>query len=321
MCVLYWKSTLWTGLLLTLLTGKAFFSAAQEEAKVRMDFGTGAVEIGDSLVLHLKIEQANVSPVFTDLSKWSLALRENLLHQTPWKHQDSMWCQALALIFFEEGKIEIPPVGVVLSSGDTLWSGPIYLGVLAPQVPTFETNWRDIKPLWSVFPISERQWGGWGIVGLGLVLVFASIIVYLLFRRSRVLSKEEGKTPYERAMEQLADLERQSPWLKGGIKAYYTELSRIVREYLEHQYGFPALESSSEDILRYAQAAAFPNALLLALREWLNWCDLVKFARVVPPEHHHLRALSEARRLIEQTAPNYFTTESTSSSVRSQLFL
>jgi hypothetical protein len=87
-------------------------------------------------------------------------------------------------------------------------------------------------------------------------------------------------------------------------KPFCTMVSDTIRVYLEERFDFHAPERTTEEFLYELQDT---NLLLadqkLSLGEFLNRCDLVKFAKYEPAEPE-LRSLHEsAVRLVEETEP------------------
>ncbi len=165
-----------------------------------------------------------------------------------------------------------------------------------------EETWRDIKALWRA-PISPNPWRSFLFVGAALLAL--GLVVFWWLKRPKSAASPRAavpeKPPAQLALEQIDRLTQQKLWEKSQVEAHYVALSKILRAYLEHQYRFPALESSTSEILRDARQANMPASALTALSDLLRQCDLAKFARSVPPLHYHPQALREARRFIEQS--------------------
>ncbi len=294
-----WRS--WTMFLLVLGFAPISLAVAQVEGEVSVVYDSSAIETGEPFRVYLRITPAAVHPVATNLSPWLERIpQENLLAQTPWVRYGQEWGQSLTLIFLEAGEMDLPPLPVVLLQGDTLWTGPVRLRVFPTPTPDEETAWKDIKALWLTPAHWWERWRWLMVAGVGL-LVTGVVVYWLLSRQPRIV-REQVRSPHMWVLEQLSALEQRRLWARGEVKAYYTELSRIMREYLEQQYGFPALESSTEEVLRHCRKQALPPQVLPAMEELLRWCDLVKFARAMPPEYYHAQAMREARRIVEQTA-------------------
>lgn len=285
---------------------------AQTEAVAAFD--SGYVETGNPFVLHLAVPQQYGVPVSVDFSAWdTLTVAPNVLGQSSWQAQGERLTNDVTLMAFDSAELFLPPLAVVFPGGDTLYTNALQLTVLPTPSPNDLADMLDIKDiyrepkiwrdyLWPVLPV---------IAGL---LVFAVLVWWLLIRRKKSGLKSVRtvtQPPYELALRQLTELERKQLWQNGQIKPFYSELTHIVRAYLEQRYRVPALESPSDEILRLLLHTDMPAPLLTPLSELLRWADLAKFAKGTPPEHFHAQALREARQLVQQTKPVAAPSENT----------
>jgi len=88
-----------------------------------------------------------------------------------------------------------------------------------------------------------------------------------------------------------------------AVRTYYYRVSRIVREYVERQFGVSAPEMTTEEFL--AALRNDPQRLgfdVQRLGEFLDACDRVKYAALHPSEADGLAVLAAARAFIRQTA-------------------
>lgn len=106
---------------------------------------------------------------------------------------------------------------------------------------------------------------------------------------------------HELALQQLKALENKQLWQKGEVKAYHSELTRIIRAYLENRYGIQALEMTTEQILAQLNTLDFDADWNDRLREMLQAADLVKFAKAEPPSVFHERMMDYAVSFVEAT--------------------
>ena len=83
---------------------------------------------------------------------------------------------------------------------------------------------------------------------------------------------------------------------------FYTELSGVVRHYIEDRFGLRAPEQTTEEFLQeLTRRLMLVDAQRLALSHFLEQCDLVKFAKVRPTTHEGGTALRAARTFVEAT--------------------
>ena len=96
-----------------------------------------------------------------------------------------------------------------------------------------------------------------------------------------VIQKVE-RAPKELALQQLQDLKKKKYPETDNTKEFYTELSDIVRTYIENQYKIPALESTTDEIYRKLNKKSDTTNKTRNLRDALSIADLAKFAQVTP---------------------------------------
>ncbi len=147
------------------------------------------------------------------------------------------------------------------------------------------------------------------ILGGVLVLLALGLAAYLAWRwwraRQRRLAQPEPPPPplppHLWASREL-DLALR---LLGDPDAFCTELSRILREYLERRFGWNAPDRTTEEFLHSLRQEAVLGAdQREALADFLGRCDLVKFARHDPTETELRELLSAALRLVSETTPS-----------------
>ena len=90
----------------------------------------------------------------------------------------------------------------------------------------------------------------------------------------------------------------------GEIERYHTLLSNTMRHYLELRFQVPASQQTTPEFLKTVSTSEFlTREQQQILGQFLEHCDLAKFARVGFSEEQCLAAVHMARTLIEQTAP------------------
>lgn len=171
-----------------------------------------------------------------------------------------------------------------------------------PDVPSLADGLRDIAgpvPVASVW-----DWVLWGLV-TALVLAVVAAALYLWWRarqrrRDRPEAEPAPPPPHVRARHALD----QALGLLSDPDRFCTEVSRILRRYLEERFGWNAPDRTTEEFLaELGGAAELPASHRDLLADFLTRCDLVKFARHDPTEGE-LRGLHAAAvRLVEDTVP------------------
>jgi hypothetical protein len=209
-------------------------------------------------------------------------------------------------IVFDTGTFRINPVQVLLNrsgSRDTLFSPELFLDVHYPEVDTSAAI-RDIKspvntPL-TLAEIREEMYIGLGV----LLLILIGIMVFRYFRKrkSDELREKVYIPPHVKALSGLDKLKKEKGWQKGQVKEYYSDLSDIMRTYLEERYGFPAMESITQEILeQFAPYGYDDDFLMETLEKMLSMSDLVKFAKEDPGPMENETHLNNAYIFVEKT--------------------
>ncbi len=138
---------------------------------------------------------------------------------------------------------------------------------------------------------------------LTALLVTALVYVIRAFRKKIRRTIERARSAHEIAYEQLESLSRKDLISAGRIKEYFSELSDIVRHYLENRFDLKAPDMTTEEFLLFARdVPSLARAHRQALRDFLTCCDLVKFARYSPSPAEIDAALQTAKKFIDETA-------------------
>jgi hypothetical protein len=283
--------------------------AQQITVNARLD--STIIWIGNQTHLTFEVSQQprqKVSmPLFTDSIIGGLDLVEPVKIDTL-KSQDGhiLVRQHYLVTAFKDSLLYIPPFPFVLD-GDTVWSKSLSLKVVQPfKIDTASNKIADIKPIFA----PKFNWIYLLLIIL-LVLAIHGLIILLFdiykkyFKKRPVLDSKEMKLllpPYAVALSELDKIKQEKPWQQGRSKEYHTELTDIVREYIERVFNVNSMEMTSEEILeelrnlRIEQKTAYSG-----LRQILQLADLVKFAKWnATPDEHEL-SLSNAYLFVNQT--------------------
>lgn len=213
------------------------------------------------------------------------------------------------LTMFDTGNVFIPPVAFSYKHRqDTLqriaYSNPIPLSIAAiPFDPKGDI--KDIKPPLDA-PWRFEDFLPYLIALLLLALIAAGYYYYRRWKKRR----EEGFVPVkpsippgQAALAALRLLEDKHLWQHGKVKQYYSEVTEIVRRFIEEQYGVLALESTSDEILAQLLKLPEAQALLKEFRSFFTTADLVKFAKYVPAPDEHDHELRWAYEIVRAMIP------------------
>jgi len=187
---------------------------------------------------------------------------------------------------FDSGRYVIPSIKIFINSKPFM-TDSLLVEVANVQVDTLKQKMFDIK---DIAP-ADNPIGGWWkyVLIVALILGIGAFIYWFVKKRQEKKLKEEiYKTPIEKATSLLDTLEKKELWQKGEVKAYYSELTDIARNYIEEAIEIPAMESTTSELIQGLRAASVKKKMTLSqeiienLERVLKQADLVKFAKSKP---------------------------------------
>ncbi|MCK5147424.1 hypothetical protein KAR48_11745 [bacterium] len=208
---------------------------------------------------------------------------------------------------FFTGSFDIPPIQVFYKmSGDSTWqillTEKISITVESVQEGEGQAELLDIKPPEDLPRNYKRLIF---FIGLGLLVVSAVVVAILIHRHRKaggsLLPKAPPRPPHDIALEALDLLATSDLIERGEIKVFYTEVSDIIRLYIEGRYYVQALELATWEIMNGLRGSDLEAPHSNLLEKFLQACDLVKFAKWLPPEDAHLQILNDAREFVVAT--------------------
>ena len=123
-------------------------------------------------------------------------------------------------------------------------------------------------------------------------LAIIAFWIYWFVIRKRKIEEEEPTyrllEPYEEAMFKLNELDEKLLWQNNKVKQYYSELTEIIRNYIERELKVPALEKTSDEVIEMlrdfndAESIETTKENIEKLKDLLREADLVKFAKSKP---------------------------------------
>jgi len=157
-----------------------------------------------------------------------------------------------------------------------------------------------LRPIQGIIPIKTPwlRYLPWAAGALGLSLIVLGLVWWLKTRRRKRLSIMADEPPHIRAKKKIESLEAQGLFEKGHIKEFYFRFSEILRQYLEAIRGFPAAESTTEEI-----ALLIDKELDRSLLPLLRQADLIKFADTIPLAARKEVEVKDALSYIRETSP------------------
>ena len=153
-------------------------------------------------------------------------------------------------------------------------------------------------------PFAARtNWWLWGGGAAALLLAGAALARWFARRRRAPDDPLTVAVPaHVRALRELQRWRGAPRGTPAEVAAFYVGVSQVLRVYLEERFGLHAPERTTEEFLRDLESAdTLARAHRAELERFLQQCDLVKFAAVVPGEEEHQRTFELAEAFIEST--------------------
>jgi hypothetical protein len=164
---------------------------------------------------------------------------------------------------------------------------PIPLQVEAVKVDTTKAIYDIKQPIAVKYSFMDWLRDNSIKVLLGLLLIIILIGIWYYFKKRKkvvpVVVEVKPVIPLDvQALNKLAALKDKKLLEQDEVKQYHSELTDIIREFLEKRYKIRALEQTSDEIFSGLRHLEIAEENRNRLRQMLMLADLVKFAKQKP---------------------------------------
>jgi hypothetical protein len=217
---------------------------------------------------------------------------------------------------FDSGAYYIPSQQIFIKNRSYL-TDSILINVATIAVDTTKQKIFTIKAIQSE-PLIYDDFKPYIIWLILILLVITGIIYYLINRKKSLVTEEEtiaALPPFEEALEKLQELDNKLLWQNNEIKKYYSELTEIVRAYIEKELKVPALEITTHELIdilsdfNEAKTIHTSRETIKKLNALLREADLVKFAKSTPLSHEIEEDRRDAEDVLNNLKPTPLTEE------------
>tara|TARA_R110002050_G_scaffold157464_1_gene286066 strand:- start:12847 stop:14508 length:1662 start_codon:yes stop_codon:yes gene_type:complete len=261
----------------------SFFSFAQVTSAI----DSTSIKIGEQITYHIQVETDTTSlVVFPEGQSFSpLEMIESYKVDTLKKGDKFNLIKKYGLTQFDSGAYTIPRQKIIIGN-KTFFTDSLKVEVNNVVIDTTKQGLYDIKPIIEVKK-SSSNW--WKYVLLTLLIIgIVGFLIYWFIWRKKPLTEEEQIAllpPYDRAKLALKKLDESHYLQSEDIKEYYSELTFIIRKYLDEKVYDRALESTTDELINRLNLLKEGNQVDLSkediknLESILKRADLVKFAK------------------------------------------
>lgn len=213
---------------------------------------------------------------------------------------------------WDEGKLSIPSLSVkVNGKGFQTTAIPLEVTTVAidslhpdSPMPPYDVqelpfDWNDWLPIYL-----------WSLLALVLMLL-AWFLYSRLCSGKPIISRKQTihhEPAHQKALRRIRDVKQGHTDEEADQKAYYTQLTEVLRKYMSERFGFNAMEMTSQEIIDRLKQEQDPSKIN-ELRELFSTADLVKFARFSADRHIGELYLSNVVQFINDTKKTDTPTE------------
>ncbi len=277
---------------------------SQNDPKVTASLDTTAITIGEQIQYSITVEADATALVhFPEGQTFSpLETVEALRIDTLPKENRHILQRKYTLTQFDSGTYTIPPQRIAIDEQPFL-TDTFRIQVADVAIDTTKQKLYDIKPLIDVEKSATGLWSLLPWVLLAVILVGSLLYWFVLRKKPLTQAQQEALLPpYDRALLELQKLENSKYLIQEEYKKYYSELTDIIRSYLEEDANISALESTTAQLItklemrKEAGQLTLDDNTLTQLQNLLKTADLVKFAKSRPSP----TAAEQDRKTVEQ---------------------
>lgn len=288
-------------------------SLGGQDVTVKARLDSSNIYLGDQVDYSVTINQPSgirlLIPSYTDTLHNGLEILSQSEIDTSFSESGGLILEKVYTITsFDTGYYQIPPFYAEYETGKgkkAFYSD--YVPLRVSRVDITPPDSTDV-----IFDIAGPEKVGYGAgeilpwVFLVLIALIAGWLVYKYFPRKKKKEEERGPPIPDEPIHiivfrELDKLEKKGLWQAGKIKEFYSELTDILRYYLEMSYSIPAPEMTTEEIGRSLATKDISEDQLLSLKKLLHNADLSKFARYKHTAQINSKAIPDGREFVKAT--------------------
>lgn len=213
--------------------------------------------------------------------------------------------QSYVITSFDAG-VHTMPAFVFTSGGSQLKTGELTIQVQTVKVDTTKAIYDVKQPILVTYTFWNWLHDHWVWIVICIIIIAAIVSLgYYLGNRKAKQPVVEVKKPtipaHIIAIDKLKALQARKLWQEGEVKLYYSELSDILREYLERRYDVKTYEKTTDEILYSLRSREIVGNDREQLQNILVTADLVKFAKEQPTPSENDEVIEKALGFVQKT--------------------
>ncbi|RKR84949.1 hypothetical protein BDD43_5202 [Mucilaginibacter gracilis] len=299
-------------LIALILTAGSFLQARAQAVQVDAHLEKSTIPLGDQTTLHLSIRfnaKDSVSfPKLADSIRAKVQIVSVNKPDTSFDKNDitiETIDRSYTITSFDTGQYVIPQYELKTKTG--VFKTPELVLTISPVAVDTTKGVYDIKqPIAVAYSWQEWLKDNSPKIAFPLlaVLVIAAVIWYLRKRPKKpvfVKPAEPEKPAHVIALDKLYALREQKLWQQDRIKEYHSQISDVMRHYLEKRYSISANEQTTDEILASLRYMDITEPERAMLKQVLVLSDLVKFAKEKPLAAENEHSINNAIDFVVKT--------------------
>lgn len=274
-----------------LLCAIAFYFVPHiSEAQVSASIDSTSIKIGEQITYEILVAADTTDLVlFPDGQTFQpLEVIESYKVDTTKKDAKYHLIKTYGLTQFDSGQYVIPRQRVQIGD-QAFFTDSLLVEVKDVVVDTTKQKLYDIKPIIGVKK-SPSKWWLYLLIALAILAVIAFIVYWFVWREKPLTEEEKiaQLPPYDRAKLALKELDEAGYLKQEDVKSYYSDLTLIIRKYLDEKVYERSLESTTGELISRLELLKEGNQIELSkdtiknIESILRRADLVKFAKSKP---------------------------------------
>lgn len=290
-------------LLAFIFKSQCVWAQVQSQLKAKVD--ANELVIGDQMHVFVEAQKAKGETFnwVLDPAMQGLEIVEKSKIDTQSSGDKTVYKQTITVTGFDSGAYVIPPftLNVQQTNGQfkTIATDSFSVNVQTVPVDTAAAY----MPLKNIEEVKKEWWEYWPwAVGIIVLLGVGLGLWYYFKNRNKV--KEPVITPevaHVKALKRIQSLEQSDLYENGDIKQYYSELTDILRTYVDERFLVSTGEMTTEDLIKFTKKHEYLNRVRPEFKIVFTTADLAKFAKFTPHIEEKEAALKASFKIIEDT--------------------
>ena len=259
-------------------------------SQVTSSIDSTAIKIGAELFykIHVKTDSTTLVVFSEEQTFQPLEMINSYSIDTTKKEGYYQLTKTYGLTQFDSGVYTIPKQKIRIGE-NIFFTDSLQVQVNPVIVDTSKQKLFDIKPLIEVDKKPSKIWRTLGFILIAL-LGIGGVLYWFIWRKKPMSEAEKiaALKPYERAKLALEKLDEERYFENEEIKTYYSDLTLILRQYLDEKVYEQSLESTTDELIFRLKTLEAANQIKLSketiqnIETILKRADLVKFAKSKP---------------------------------------